>query len=59
MKTKHRTDMHIVLTTIASGDLILGSKTRFITILDVFAGGFLHNVVRIGSYGRYVKHDVI
>ena len=33
----------IVLT--SSGDLILGSKNRFITTLDVFAGGSLHEVV--------------
>ena len=33
----------------SSGDLILGSKNRFITILDVFDGGSLHEVARIGS----------
>ena len=37
----------IVLT--SSGDLILGSKNRFITTLDVFAGGSLHEVVSLGS----------
>ena len=32
----------IVLT--SSGDIIFGSKNRFITTLDVFAGGSLHEV---------------
>ena len=33
----------------SSGDLILGSKNRFIITLDVFAGGSLHEVVNLGS----------
>ena len=33
----------------ASGDLILGLKNRFITILDVFASGFLHEVLYLSS----------
>ena len=33
----------------SSGDFILGSKNRFITILDVFDGGSLHEVVNLGS----------
>ena len=33
---------------VSSGDLILTSKNRLITILDVFVGGSLHKVARIG-----------